>query len=94
MTEPDNPLDQVAAAGDGQNGVEPSPKCTTLDLTPMPPTKPTSASNYEGLVADLSRLLEEARRVSARAVNTVMTATYWEFGRRIVEFEQDRKSVV
>jgi predicted nuclease of restriction endonuclease-like (RecB) superfamily len=40
------------------------------------------------LVADLSRLLEDARRVSARAVNTVMTATYWEFGRRIVEFEQ------
>ena len=88
MTEPDNPLDDVAAAGDGQNGVEPSPKSTTLDLTPMPPTKPASASNYEGLVADLSRLLEDARRVSARAVNTVMTATYWEFGRRIVEFEQ------
>ena len=54
----------------------------------MPPTKSNSASNYEGLVADLSRLLEDARRVSARAVNSVMTATYWEFGRRIVEFEQ------
>jgi len=54
----------------------------------MPRAKPTSASNYEGLVADLSRLLEDARRVSARAVNTLMTATYWEFGRRIVEFEQ------
>jgi len=40
------------------------------------------------LVADLSRLLEDARRVSARAVNTLMTATYWEFGHRIVEFEQ------
>lgn len=54
----------------------------------MPPTKSNSASNYEGLVADLSQLLEDARRVSARAVNTVITATYWEFGRRIVEFEQ------
>ena len=54
----------------------------------MPRAKPASASNYEGLVADLSRLLEDARRVSARAVNTLMTATYWEFGRRIVEFEQ------
>jgi predicted nuclease of restriction endonuclease-like (RecB) superfamily len=88
MTEPDNPLTEVVAAGDSQNGVEPSPKSTTLDITPMPPAKPTSASNYEGLVAELSRLLEDARRVSARAVNTVMTATYWEFGRRIVEFEQ------
>lgn len=88
MTEPDNQLDEVAALGDGQNGVEPTPKSTTLDLTPMPTAKPTSNSNYEGLVADLSRLLEDARRVSVRAVNTVMTATYWEFGRRIVEFEQ------
>jgi len=54
----------------------------------MPPTKSNSASNYQGLVADLSRLLEDAGRVSARAVNSVMTATYWELGRRIVEFEQ------
>ena len=60
----------------------------TLDLTAMRPVKSVSAANYDGLVADLSRLLEDARRVSARAVNTVMTAIYWEFGRRIVELEQ------
>jgi predicted nuclease of restriction endonuclease-like (RecB) superfamily len=33
-------------------------------------------------------LLENARRASARAVNAVMTATYWQIGRRIVEIEQ------
>jgi hypothetical protein len=33
-------------------------------------------------------LLETARRTTARAVNSIMTATYWEIGRRIVEFEQ------
>ncbi|MEW4453026.1 PDDEXK nuclease domain-containing protein [Bremerella sp. JC817] len=33
-------------------------------------------------------LLESARRLSARAVNSIMTATYWEVGRRIVELEQ------
>jgi hypothetical protein len=43
------------------------------------------------LLLDLSRLLESARRTSARAVNTVMTATYWEVGRRIFEFEQGGK---
>lgn len=43
---------------------------------------------YLGLVQDLTGLLETARRSSARAVNAVMTATYWEIGRRIVEFEQ------
>ena len=45
-------------------------------------------SSYPALVKDLSGLLEAARRGSARAVNALMTATYWEIGRRIVEFEQ------
>lgn len=45
-------------------------------------------SGYVSLVADLSKLLDTARRASARAVNSVITATYWEFGRRIVKFEQ------
>lgn len=43
---------------------------------------------YSALVKDLSGLLESARRAYARAVNAAMTATYWEIGRRIVEFEQ------
>jgi len=59
-----------------------------FDLMPTPPAKLRADSHYKGLVADLSRLLENARRSSARAVNAVMTATYWELGRRIVEFEQ------
>jgi predicted nuclease of restriction endonuclease-like (RecB) superfamily len=32
--------------------------------------------------------LETARRTAARSVNALMTAAYWEIGRRIVEFEQ------
>jgi len=46
---------------------------------------------YLGLVEDLGGLLEAARRSTARAINFVMTATYWEIGRRIVEFEQGGK---
>ena len=45
-------------------------------------------ANYSGLLGEVVSLLEAARRMSARAVNTVMTATYWEIGRRIVEVEQ------
>jgi len=45
-------------------------------------------SGYPDLVAALGRLITDARRSSARAVNAVMTATYWEVGRRIVDFEQ------
>ena len=43
---------------------------------------------YEHLVGNIAGLLESARRTAARAVNSIMTATYWEVGRRIVEFEQ------
>ncbi|MFH1680173.1 MAG: PDDEXK nuclease domain-containing protein [Candidatus Eisenbacteria bacterium] len=44
---------------------------------------------YKQLVGGIEGLLDEARRTAARSVNTLMTATYWEIGRRIVEFEQE-----
>ena len=46
------------------------------------------AAGYDGLLGEVVVLLESARRTAARAVNAVMTATYWEIGRRIVEVEQ------
>ena len=53
-----------------------------------PPTDP----DYGGFIAGLAELLEQSRRRAARAVNSVLTATYWEVGRRIVEFEQAGKA--
>ena len=44
--------------------------------------------NYSAWSGGIAALLEEARRQSARSVNAILTATYWEIGRRIVEFEQ------
>src|SRR2546423_12040638 len=46
---------------------------------------------YGGLIGGIGELLEAARRNAARAVNALMTATYGEIGRRIVEFEQRGK---
>ncbi|MFT3821210.1 MAG: PDDEXK nuclease domain-containing protein [Rubrivivax sp.] len=43
---------------------------------------------YSGIHGDIVSLLEAARRAAARSVNALMTATYWEIGRCIVEFEQ------
>lgn len=58
----------------------------------LPPQRTRSPiEGYESIVAELIDLVESARRVSARAVNSIMTATYWEIGRRIVEFEQGGK---
>jgi len=53
---------------------------------------PTGSKPYRSLVGGIETLLEHARRTSARAVNAVMTATYWEIGRRIVEYEQQGKA--
>jgi predicted nuclease of restriction endonuclease-like (RecB) superfamily len=52
------------------------------------PASPSATRGYSGLLGGISELLEAARRASARTVNAFMTATYWEVGRRIVEFEQ------
>jgi predicted nuclease of restriction endonuclease-like (RecB) superfamily len=45
-------------------------------------------ATYKNLCSELVSLLELARRTAGRTVNQVMTATYWEIGRRIVEHEQ------
>lgn len=46
------------------------------------------SSHYSDIHTDIVQLLENARRAVARSVNALMTASYWEIGRRIVEFEQ------
>lgn len=45
-------------------------------------------TDYAAVHADIVALLEAARRAAARSVNALMTATYWQIGRRIVESEQ------
>jgi hypothetical protein len=49
---------------------------------------PVRAIHYDAILSEVVGLLETARRSAARAVNSVMTATYWQIGRRIVEAEQ------
>ncbi|KWR79300.1 PDDEXK nuclease domain-containing protein [Cupriavidus sp. IDO] len=46
------------------------------------------SADYGSMHGDIVSLLEGAHRAAARSVNVLMTATYWEIGRRIVEFEQ------
>jgi uncharacterized protein DUF1016 len=48
----------------------------------------TPFAEYGGLIGGIAELLEAARRTAARTINALMTATYWEIGRRIVELEQ------
>ena len=53
---------------------------------------PAGSADYEGLLYRVSALLEQGRRSVVRTVNAMLTATYWEVGRQIVEFEQAGKS--
>jgi hypothetical protein len=51
-------------------------------------TKRNSLEGYDVILGEIARLLEQARRSAARSVNAIMAQSYWEIGRRIVEFEQ------
>ncbi len=51
------------------------------DLTAMP-------ENYDNIRTEIVELLKTARSTAARNVKSIMTATYWEIGRRIVKLEQ------
>ena len=48
-------------------------------------------THYETIFADVSGIIDTARRAATRSVNIVMAATYWLIGCRIVEFEQAGK---
>lgn len=45
-------------------------------------------TGYVGIRSGIVELLDAARHAVARSVNALMTASYWEIGRRIVEAEQ------
>lgn len=45
-------------------------------------------AGYAGIHSGIVELLDATRQAAARSVNALMTASYWEIGRRIVEAEQ------
>ena len=51
-------------------------------------TLQSRAADYGNALTGVFELLDTARQASACIVNTLMTATYWEICRRIVEHEQ------
>src|SRR5438128_1944919 len=64
-----------------------------------PPLAPPTAqqvgvvpAEYEDLLSRVSALLEQGRRATVRTTNAILTATYWQIGRQIVEYEQGGKA--
>ena len=54
----------------------------------MATTSAQHAGEYQQIHDGIIHLLDTARTETVRNINAIMTATYWEIGRRIVEFEQ------
>src|SRR5260370_40722421 len=48
----------------------------------------TIPDNYDNIRAGIVELLKAGRSGAAQNVNSIMTAVYWDIGRRIVRFEQ------
>lgn len=46
---------------------------------------------YGTVLRSVAGLVQDSRQATSRAVNVLMTATYWEIGRRIFEHEQGGK---
>lgn len=57
----------------------------------MPDLSTPPSAAYGDIHTGIVKVLEAARSAAARSVNALMTASYWEIGRRIVEFEQGGK---
>ncbi len=56
------------------------------------PTKTVAVpAGYGDVCSAIVELVSRARQAAARNVNALMTASYWEIGRRIVEAEQKGK---
>ena len=50
-----------------------------------------ASARYQGLLLSISELLFDGRRHAAKALNTVLTRTYWSIGQHLVEYEQGGK---
>jgi predicted nuclease of restriction endonuclease-like (RecB) superfamily len=51
--------------------------------------KKIQSNNYNLLIENIGTILEKGRTDAYRAVNLIIVKTYWEIGRRIVEYEQN-----
>ena len=64
---------------------------TTRKPTSTATTPASAPAAYAGIHDGIVELLQRAQQAAARSINALMTATYWEIGRRIVEAEQKGK---
>ena len=52
--------------------------------------KPIS-KGYNILIKDIGSILEQGRKQAFTTINTILVKTYWEIGKRIVQYENENK---
>ena len=95
----ETPSRKISPKGEGAKHATPSRKSpaskVSAPIVQVPAAQlanTTELKNYSVLFKDVSAILEASRHTAVRSVNAIMTATYWEIGRRIVEHEQGGKA--
>ncbi len=61
-------------------------------MSKSPSRQVSAETEYAALLSGLIGLLEKSRRSASRAINSVLTLTCWEIGRRIFVQEQKGKA--
>jgi hypothetical protein len=51
----------------------------------------SSKKDYHNLVVGIGEILAQGKKFAFQKVNSVLTATYWQIGKQIVEFQQGGK---
>ena len=77
--------------GEHRSAQHEGPQVTTRKPASTATTPASATAAYDGFHDGIVELLQGARQAAARNINALMTATYWEIGRRIVEAEPQGK---
>lgn len=51
-----------------------------------------TSNNYKKLIDSIGMLLQQARQKAFQQINSILVKTYWEIGRHIVVYEQDKNA--
>ncbi len=54
--------------------------------------KPLNKPDYKALFSQIGNILTQSKKLAYQAVNSILTTTYWQIGKEIIEFEQGGKN--
>jgi predicted nuclease of restriction endonuclease-like (RecB) superfamily len=65
-------------------------KKSNTNLKPL--KKPEYKPDYKALFSQIGNILIQSKKIAYQSVNSILTTTYWQIGKEIIEFEQGGKN--